>query len=82
MAPPRDRPIYFDTAATTRVAPEVREAMVQVPAAPTLFANYYEHHARQFFEDTIAIDMSPLYTRFLHWLPNRGLILRNSGVRS
>ncbi len=33
------RPIYFDTAATTRVAPEVREAMFQVLADPMLFAN-------------------------------------------
>jgi cysteine desulfurase len=39
MAPPRGRPIYFDTAATTRVAPEVREAMVQALVAPALFAN-------------------------------------------
>lgn len=39
MAPPRDRPIYFDTAATTRVAPEVMAAMVQVLEDPFLFAN-------------------------------------------
>lgn len=36
---------------------------------------YYENHARQFFDDTITIGMSPLYARFLRCLPNTGRIL-------
>ncbi|HYN76953.1 MAG TPA: class I SAM-dependent methyltransferase [Lamprocystis sp. (in: g-proteobacteria)] len=36
---------------------------------------YYEHHAQQFFDDTIAVDMSPLYARFLRWVPKKGSIL-------
>ena len=36
---------------------------------------YYENHAGQFFNDTIAVDMSPLYARFLPHIPAGGHIL-------
>jgi 2-polyprenyl-3-methyl-5-hydroxy-6-metoxy-1,4-benzoquinol methylase len=36
---------------------------------------YYEDHAQVFFEDTVALDLSPLYTRFLERLPVGGHLL-------
>ena len=36
---------------------------------------YYENHACEFFDETIAVDMSPLDARFLRRLPNGGRIL-------
>jgi SAM-dependent methyltransferase len=36
---------------------------------------YYENQAREFFDETIAVDMSSLYARFLRRLPNGGHIL-------
>lgn len=41
----------------------------------TITSAYYEIHAREFFDNTVAVDMSPLYARFLHRLPNGGRIL-------
>ena len=37
--------------------------------------DYYEEHAQVFFEDTVALDLSPLYARFLNRLPAGGHIL-------
>jgi SAM-dependent methyltransferase len=37
--------------------------------------NYYEQNAEQFFADTIAVDMSALYARFLASIPAGGSIL-------
>jgi SAM-dependent methyltransferase len=37
--------------------------------------NYYEKHAQIFFNDTVALDLSPLYTRFLSRIPAGGQIL-------
>jgi len=37
--------------------------------------DYYEKHAAQFCEDTLGVDMTPLYQRFLPLLPQRGHIL-------
>jgi hypothetical protein len=34
--------------------------------------NYYEQNAEQFFADTIDVDMSALYARFLEAIPEGG----------
>lgn len=36
---------------------------------------YYEEHAQVFFEDTVALDLAPLYARFLERLPAGGSLL-------
>ena len=36
---------------------------------------YYETHAPAFFGDTVALDLTPLYARFLEWLPAGSAIL-------
>lgn len=36
---------------------------------------YYEHNSEAFFQNTVAVDMSPLHKRFLNQLPNGGSIL-------
>ena len=41
----------------------------------TTTSTYYDNHAREFFDETIAVDMSPLYSRFLQRLPKGGRIL-------
>ena len=43
------------------------------PIAETL--NYYKSNAKQFYDDTISIDMSDLYKPFLELLPSGGTIL-------
>lgn len=37
--------------------------------------DYYEQHAEQFYQDTIGVDMTPLYTRFLAHAPAGKAIL-------
>lgn len=37
--------------------------------------DYYNQNADQFFDDTVGVDMSPVYTRFLSRLPEGGHIL-------
>lgn len=37
--------------------------------------NYYNKNAKEFFEGTAHVDMSPNYTEFLSAIPERGLIL-------
>ena len=36
---------------------------------------YYDEHAQTFFAGTVNLDLSPLHTRFLAWLPTGGHIL-------
>lgn len=36
---------------------------------------YYEKHAEQFFQDTVGVDMGPLYERFLAYVPVGAVIL-------
>lgn len=38
-------------------------------------SEYYERHAEQFFQDTVAVDMGPLYKRFLAYVPSGAIIL-------
>jgi SAM-dependent methyltransferase len=38
-------------------------------------ADYYEDHAHAFFADTVALDLAPLYARFLREVPAGGRIL-------
>jgi SAM-dependent methyltransferase len=42
---------------------------------PDLNDDYYQQHARTFFADTVDVDMTPLYRRFLPLLPDRARIL-------
>jgi SAM-dependent methyltransferase len=42
---------------------------------PASTSAYYEQHARQFFDETVAVDMSPLYERILRRVPHGGCIL-------
>ena len=37
--------------------------------------DYYQHHAQQFFDDTVAVDMSAIRGRFMALLPANGMIL-------
>jgi SAM-dependent methyltransferase len=37
--------------------------------------NYYEQHANSFFDETVGVDMTPLYGRFLPGLPDAAAIL-------
>jgi SAM-dependent methyltransferase len=37
--------------------------------------NYYDNNAAAFFEQTVNVDMSPLYEKFLAYLPKNGHIL-------
>lgn len=37
--------------------------------------DYYEQHAEQFYQDTIGVDMAPLYARFLPYVPSGKAIL-------
>lgn len=37
--------------------------------------NYYEQHATSFFDETLRVDMMPLYGRFLPMLPDEAAIL-------
>jgi SAM-dependent methyltransferase len=37
--------------------------------------SFYEHHAREYFESTVAIDVSGLRERFLQYIPRTGRIL-------
>lgn len=37
--------------------------------------NYYNENAESFFQQTVSVDMSPLYDRFLAHIPNGGRIL-------
>jgi SAM-dependent methyltransferase len=41
----------------------------------SLNTDYYQEHAGTFFADTVGVDMTPLYRRFLPLLPDRGHIL-------
>lgn len=63
-------PIALQSRCTTRLVSLIPES-----AMPASTSDYYESHARQFFDDTIAVDMSPLYERFLRRLPKQGCIL-------
>jgi SAM-dependent methyltransferase len=42
---------------------------------PTLNTDYYQQHAGTFFADTVGVDMTPLYRRFLPLMPDRAEIL-------
>jgi len=42
---------------------------------PDLNTDYYQQHAGAFFADTVGVDMTPLYRRFLPLLPERADIL-------
>jgi SAM-dependent methyltransferase len=42
---------------------------------PNLNTDYYQQHAGTFFADTVGVDMTPLYRRFLPLLPDRAQIL-------
>jgi hypothetical protein len=37
--------------------------------------NYYKQHATSFFDETVGVDMTPLYGRFLPMLPDEAAIL-------
>jgi hypothetical protein len=43
---------------------------------PDLSSAYYNQHAPTFFDDTVEVDMTPLYARFLKLLGDRVAILR------
>jgi SAM-dependent methyltransferase len=49
--------------------------MANAPEMNPSSINYYETHAQTFFADTVALDMAPLYARFLERLPPGGSIL-------
>lgn len=38
-------------------------------------SEYCERHAEQFFQDTVAVDMGPLYKRFLAYVPSGAIVL-------
>jgi SAM-dependent methyltransferase len=42
---------------------------------PDVSCAYYEQHAHTFFDDTVEVDMTPLYSRFLPLLGDRAAIL-------
>ena len=38
-------------------------------------SNYYNHHAEEFIENTVNVDMSSLYQRFISYLPEHAKVL-------
>jgi len=48
---------------------------MNLPTVPDLNIDHYEHNAGIFFAETVEVDMSPLYRRFLPLLQERARIL-------